>query len=57
VTDLRETTWVAATDSVKAELDGAMVLDVNTANKDTQFVRIVVSYPEQYKAGDEKTFE
>jgi hypothetical protein len=57
VTDLRETTWVAATDSVKAELDGAMVLDVNTANKDTQFVRIVVSYPESYKAGDEKTFE
>lgn len=57
VTDLREITWVAATDSIKAELDGAMVLDVNTANKDTQFVKIVVSYPESYKAGDEKTFE
>lgn len=57
VNDLRETTWVAAIDSVKAEVDGMLVLDVDSSTESSQFVKIVVSYPEQYKAGDEKTFE
>lgn len=57
VNELGEEIWRAAIDSVQAAIDGMLVLDIDSSQDDTMFVKIVVSYPESYKAGDEKTFE
>lgn len=57
VTDLNQKVWVAATDSVKAEGDEFLVLDIDSSVDDTKFVKIVVSYPESYNQGAEKTFK
>ena len=55
-TDLANGPWVAASDSVLAGSAPTLTLDILTDDAPARFVRIVASYPETYRAGDEKAF-